>query len=265
MNLIKADFYSIFHRKSFYIMFGLMVVCAFAFVATSYGVESGALGKSAIGTASGFMDTMILNIVGPILAAIFICSDFQNKTIHDMVLQNGRRKIVWAKMVPYAGVIAIMLLPYALFTLIGCLSGGKFSVMFANSVDSSYMTMLANETKIAFDGKTVVKLFLVLVVIALIYISRMSICLLLSVLIKRPVAVVGIGIIVELLLSLVAVAGADSKAVTSAIDWTPFLMLRKNNLTASVADLLKTAGTSLVFITIILNITTGIFIKAEVK
>lgn len=267
MNMIKADFYRIFRSMAFWVIFGLMCICATGFVLISNGVETGALGTHVISVASGLMDTMMITIIGPVLAALFINSDFQNKTIQSSILYGkGRKAIVWAKLIPYTFTILFMLIPYSVATFIGCVSNAKFSGMFAKAVDSAYMSILAGKSSVNMDAGMIGKLVLVLIVIALIHASRCSLCVLLSFKMKSSVAVIGVGVILELMLSLIAVAASGSDVLRSCVSWTPFIGFQNNfTLTTHMADLLKTAGVSLVFICIIMNITAGLFRKAEVK
>ena len=266
MNLIKADLYKIFHSMSFYIIFFVMTVCAVLFAFSSYALEAGIVGPEVIATAAGLMDTMMITILGPILAATFICSDFQNKSIHNSILYgNGRKGIVWAKLVTYTLTTFIILIPYAVVTLIGFMSGGKFSVLFSKSVDSAYMTILANENGIDNTGSVVVKLIGVLVVIALVHASRLTLCMMLAYILRKPIPVIAGGIVVQLGLSLVAVAFAGSEVMQRVIGWTPFTIMQGLNLGTDVGTIIKTAGMSLVFMAMVTNITAGVFSVAEVK
>jgi ABC-2 type transport system permease protein len=267
MNLIKADFYRIFRSAAFWVVFLLMSFCAIAFVWISYAMQNGILGYEASSSAAGLMDTMMITIMGPVLAASFICSDFQNKTIHSQVLYGkGRQTIVWAKMVPYAGMTFLILMPYSIAALIGFVSGAKFSIPFSKSVDSAYMIILANETGVTVSPATIEKLIVLLLVIALVHISRLSVCVLLSYWLKNPVAVIGVGIFTELMLSLLALAFMGSDILTKLISWTPFISMQQNfSMETTYSKLIKIVFVCLVFMTVMLKLTGLVFKKTEIK
>lgn len=267
MNLIRADFYKIFRSVSFWIVFTLMTVCGGCFVYISYAVESGRLGMEVTSTAALLMDTMMVTIIGPVMAALFVCSDFQNKSIQSSILYGrGRKMIVWTKLVAYSTAMFLVTLPYAIATFIGYCSGAKFNLLFSKSVDSAYMSILANEAGAGRTASEICRLLLVLFIITMVHVSRCSLCVLMSYLVKSPVGVIAGGIVAELFLSILAVAGAGSEVVTSMIGWTPFISMQNHFLmNTEMLQLLKSFGTSLVFMLIIGNITVGIFSRAEVK
>ncbi|MDO5293020.1 MAG: hypothetical protein Q4F05_09750 [bacterium] len=267
MNIIKSDCYQLVRSKMFWIIFVFSCLCGISITLISHGLAAGTLGAEFIGTASGLMDNMVISIIGPILIATYLCNDFSNKTIHSAILYgHGRRVIVWAKVVPCTIMMFLLLLPYVISTLIGFLSGNSFSLEFANAIDSSYMMILAKQGSYARDFNTIAKLVLILFVLALMYLSRISLIFLLSYLIRKPIAVIGIGVILEMGLSILAGVTAKSEVINSIVSSTPFIGMRDNiTLSASVPDLLKTAATSIVFLIIIINISTALFNKAEVK
>ncbi|MDO5519306.1 MAG: hypothetical protein Q4G58_02320 [bacterium] len=267
MNIIKSDCYQIVRSKMFWIILVFTTLCGVGITLISRGLAAGTLGTEFIGTASGLMDNMVISIVGPILIATYLCNDFTNKTIHSAILYgHGRRSILWAKVIPYSLMVFALLLPYAISTFIGFLSGNSFSLDFANAIDSSYMMILAKQGAFARDFNTIGKLILVLFVLAIIYLSRLSLIFLLSYVIRKPIAVIGIGVLLENGLSILAAVVSKSEAVNSCLSWTPFTAMRDNiTLSASVPELLKIAATSILFLVIVVNITTAFFNKSEIK
>ena len=267
INLMKADFYKMRKSATLWFTFLVMCVAVTVFAVLSIGMAKGSIGKETIGMASGLSDGSLTAIIGPFLAAIFICSDFTNKTMHDSILcGKGRRAIVYAKIIPYGLSILLMLLPYSILTIVGFLVKGSFSLDFANGMDSSYMMVLASQGSVAHDAEMILKMLLIVVVVAVMYIARMSLCILLGYTIRKPVLVVGIGFIVEMVGSLIALSVSSSEALTEALSWTPFVGIKETlNMGAAYSDLFKTLGASIVFIVIILNITSAIFATSEVK
>ncbi len=63
--------------------------------------------------------------------------------------------------------IFLILFPYAVYTFAGFACGGSFSRLFANSVDSGYMKIMANESGIAFSAPVLSRLIVILIVIVI--------------------------------------------------------------------------------------------------
>lgn len=267
MNVMKSDFYRIFRSGTFWLLLLITTICAVLLTVISHFIAAGTLGTEFIGTASGLMDNMIINIVGPVLIATFLCGDFQHKTIHDAILYgHGRKAIVWSKLIPFTVTIVIMLLPYTICTFIGFVTDASFSKDFANAIDSSYMMILANKADFTTNLATIGKLILALAVVSLMYVSRISVLFLLAYKIRKPIPIIGLGILIEMGLGIIAAVSSNSEIVQNIFSWTPFTTMRDNvTLAASVPDLLKSAATSIVFIAIVMNLTATMFHKAEVK
>lgn len=267
MNIIKSDLYRIVRSTTFWVCLLITSICAVLITVISHFIATGTFGQEFIGTASGLMDNMIINIAAPMVIATYLCGDFQNKTIHDAILYgHGRKAIIWSKFVPFVVVVMVLVLPYAVCTLIGFVMNGTFSLDFANAIDSSYMMMLAKKAEFSVNLDTILKLLLCLLVLGIMYCSRISLIFLLAVKIRKPVPVVGIGILLEIGLGIMAAVANGNEVVKACLGWTPFTTMRDTiTLQASVPELLRMAGTSIVFMLIIINITVLLFRKTEVK
>lgn len=264
MNIIKADLYRIVHSISFWVMLGAMAVCALAFTLCSHNVETGAMGMEAVGTASILMDTMIITVIGPVFAATYFGVDFQSKSIHDNILYGGKRfNIVLYKTILFVLGIGALALPYGLCTIIGVTTGSEFSDVFAKAVDSSYMTVMAGYSDM--DAGLYVKLIVVVLSIGLMHAARLSLCVPLSFLLKKQVPIIASGILLELLISLSGVLFMNNEVMSDIIGWTPFTLMNKINLTTGYGDICKNVFTSILFIAIMLVISSLIFKKSEVK
>lgn len=267
INLIKADYYRMKKSKIVYILIAIMCLCSILATLFSYGFEHGIVSAKLMQQAAGLADMMTMVIVGPFSAGLVICSDFQTKTIHDSILYaNGRRTVVFSKLITYSGMVLLMVFPYAICTLLGFLSGAKFSSAYAHSIDSVFFTLLANETNTKVNGASVLKLVVILLTVMLIYAARMSLNLMLVYTIRRAVVVVGVGIAVQLALSLVGPLTLTSELAEALFGWTPFASYGSVlNLEVTWGRIASTAGVSLAFLGMINGITSGIFKKAEIK
>ena len=268
LNLMKAVFYRIKRTKVVYILFSIMCICAIAATGFSYAVEHASISKKLMQQASGFADMLTMVVIGPFFAGIVICSDFQTKTIHDSILyaKQGRRAVIFSKLLTNMVMVMFFLLPYAICTIVGFLSGAKFSLVYSRSVDSVFYTLLANETNVSVNANNILKLLVIIFVIMLVYAARMSLNILLIYCIRKPVVVVGVGIAIQMILSLLGPLTASSELANQIFGWPPFASFG-SILTFDVPwdKLASIAGVSLAFMGMINGITGGIFQKSDIK
>ena len=266
-NLMKADSYRIKRTKSVYILFMIMTVCAVLATFLSYQMEHAPMSKKFVQQVAGLADMMTMVVVGPFIAGMLICSDFQTKTIHDSILYtNGRRSVVFSKILTYSKLVFLMLLPYAVCTLTGFVSRAKFSSTYSHAIDSVFFSILANETQTEVSMASVVKLIAILVTILLVYAARMSINMILVYTIRKPVIVVGLGIAIQLALSLIGPLSITSELAQSLFGWTPFASYSTVlTLDAQWGKIISTAGVSLAFMGLVNAITGGIFSHSDIK
>lgn len=267
INLMRADFYRIRRTKAVYILLGILTVCAVGATVFSYQMEHANLSTKLMQQASGLADMMTMVVAGPFLAGIVICSDFQTKTIHDSILYaRGRRSVVFSKLLTYSLLIMLFLLPYAICTLVGFISGASFSSTYSHAIDSVFFSLLANESGTAVSGSSILKLLAILVTVMLIYAARMSINILLVYTIRKPVIVVGVGIAIQLAMSLIGPLSLTSDLGEALIGWTPFASYGSVlTLTVEWHKIIATAGVSLAFLGMMNAITGGIFQTTDIK
>lgn len=267
INLMKADFYRMKRTKAVYILLAILTVCAVLATIFSYQMEHTQISKKLVQQASGLADMMTMVVAGPFLAGIVICSDFQTKTIHDSILYaNGRRVVVFSKLLTYSMLIMSFLLPYALCTLVGFISGRTFSSTYSHAIDSVFFSLLANETGAKADAANLGKMIAIIITVMLIYAARMSINIVLVYTIRKPVIVVGAGIAIQLILSLVGPLSLTSDLGEALIGWTPFASYGSVlTLDAEWGKIISTAGVSLAFLGMINAITGGVFQNADIK
>lgn len=267
INLMKADFYRMKRTKSIYILVGILAACAILATIFSFQMEHTSISKKLIQQASGLADMMTMVVAGPFLAGMIICNDFQTKTIHDAILYaNGRRTVVFGKLLTYSMLVMLLVLPYAICTLVGLFSGASFSSAYSHSIDSVFFSLLANETGTKIDGIVVLKLIAILITVMLIYAARMSVNIILVYTIRKPVVVVGLGIAIQLALSLIGPLSVSSELGEALIGWTPFASYGSVlNLSVGWGKITSTAGVCLAFMGMINAITAGIFQHSEIK
>lgn len=267
MNILKADFYRVIRSQTFMVVVGIMTVCAILFGIISHQIQVGSMGDEMISTSSCLMDTMLVNIFGPILAASYLCSDFQNKTIHaDILHGKNRSSIVVKKYLLFFGLVVFMLVPYVLVTIIGFATNMGFSQKVANSVDSVFMSILTDQSHHISEDGTLLKLIVVLVATLIVYMARMSLCILIGFWFKKPISVVGVGILVEFVLSLIGPMTSSSEKMREILTKTPFPIMRDVlNLRQSYGKIFEIILNNVLCIVIVILITNKLFKKMDIK
>ena len=101
-NLIKADLYKMRKTKSIKILFLLCCISATLMSVISYQLTNGNLSHDIIGIGSFFTDFQMISLVSVIFISLFICNDFDNKTIHDSISTGySRSSIIICKTITY--------------------------------------------------------------------------------------------------------------------------------------------------------------------
>jgi len=262
-NLIHADLYSLRKSNAVRIAFCITCLTAAAMVIISYFMAKGSISSEISGNASALCDPMVMSMVGSLIAGIFICGDFQNKTIHDAIAGGcGRSTVLISKAISYFIVIAVMLLPYAIATVIAFATGSEFMPY----LYTAFFDILANASGMDLTAEVFLKITAISVTLMIVYAAQLSICVLFSFLLKRPTLVVALGIGSIMLITMVMGLGDDFEIIESILSLTPFAMNYPTiSMEAAAGDLIKAISSSLGFILLILGVTYAGFRKAEIK
>ena len=101
-NLIKADLYKMRKTKSIKILFLLCCISSTLMSVISYQLTNVNLSHDIIGIGSFFTDFQMISLVSVIFISLFICNDFDNKTIHDSISTGySRSSIIICKTITY--------------------------------------------------------------------------------------------------------------------------------------------------------------------
>lgn len=264
-NLIQSDLYKLSKSKPIKILFLIMWIAAGVVVGVSYLVANGKVGYEISGPVSGLTDIMMMAIVGPFLAGIYIANDFDNKSIHDAISScgYGRGTVVISKALVYYLMVFLMLVPYAVVTIIAFATGAKFSEPFATSV---FLSILANKSGLDFTAVVFWKMFVIMFVMMIAYAAQMSICVLLAFILRKASSVIFIGFGVILALQILGGLGSKVSILEHILSYTPFSI---NNavltMDAGATVIMKAIGITLLFCVWLLSITNGVFRKAEIR
>jgi ABC-2 type transport system permease protein len=265
INLIQSDLYKLGKSKPIKILFLIMWIAAGVVTVVSYLMAKGEVGYELSGPISGLTDIMLVAIVGPFLAGVYICGDFDNKSINDAISSCGlsRGAVVLSKSVVYYLLVMLMLVPYAVVTVIGFATGAEFSKPFANSV---FLSILANESGLELSAGVFGKMIAIMLVMMIAYAAEMSICVLLAFLIRRSSLVIFIGFGVILVLQVLGGIGTKIEIIQNILSYTPFSVGSANlTMDAETNVILKALGVSLLFVSWLMSITNGTFRKSEIK
>ena len=244
----------------------MMWIAAGVVAVVSYLMAQGKVGFELSGPISGLTDIMMVAIVGPFLAGVYICGDFDNKTINDAISSCGRSRGAVgapAKSVVYYLLVMLMLVPYAVVTVIAVAIGAEFSEPFANSV---FLSILANSSGLDFSAVVFGKMLVIMLVMMIAYAAEMSVCVLLAFLLRRSSLVIFIGFGAILVLQILGGIGTKFEIVENILSYTPFSVGSASlTMDAETNVILKAFGVSLLFVSWLMSITNGTFRKSEIK
>jgi ABC-2 type transport system permease protein len=264
LNLIMADCYKL--RKSAALKTGVAItmISAAAMVYIAYLLSEGQVGADVSGSASLLLDIVILSITGSIVAGVYICGDFENKTIHGAVsCGNSRSAVILSKTIVYILAVAVMVLPYPVITAVALGTGYEFGEAFGPSV---FLHILAEHSGSALTAGELMKLLPVTLAMIAVHAARLGACVLFAFILKKPAFVVGLGIAVTILGDFTVTLADKVPFIGKVFLYTPFAMNAEVvSLNAGAGDLMKAIAVSIAFILIILAVTAGIFRRTEIK
>jgi len=264
LNLVQADIYKMLKSNAVKILFAITTVCAIAMTIFAYLIPQGKISESYTGLGFLFSDINMISILGAAAAGLFICGDFDNKTIHDAIASGcSRIDVICSKAISFFVTIIILLFPYAIITGIALFSGAEFGM---NSVGVGFLHILAVDGGTAIDLAALLKMLAVMLTLLLVYIAQLSLCVPFALLFKKPVAVVAVYYGFTILCAQLSGLQKVSKMFKNIFSCTPYGGTHTFlTLETPAVDLGKTILVSLVFIAVMIAVTYGVFRKSEIK
>ena len=264
LNLIHAEIYKLRKSTSIKICFLLSMASAIALICISHNIAVGNLSTDISGSASGLTEIVIVSLLGSLMGGILVGSDFETKTIHASIAGgHGRIAVVTSKVLVYIMIVALLLLPYAITTIVAVCTGADFATPF---VASTFIGILSDEAGAAVTSGTLCKIIAVSLVTMMVDAARLSVCIPIAFKIRKPVAVTTIGFAFSALIDLLLRVLRKIPLISDIIAITPF---HKNflilTMDTSAGTLWKAVICSTVFIIVIIALTFSIFRKAEIK
>lgn len=263
-NLLLADLYKL--RKSMIIksLFAITTFSAVVMVLIAYLIPQGKVDASISGFGFMFSDVNMISILGALIAGVYICGDFDNKTIQDAIATGSSRlSIIVSKTAVFAIAIAFILIPYTIVTGVALGMGTDFSM---GSIAVGFLHLLTTESGASIAIADIWRLLLIIVTMMVVYIAQLSVCVPLAFVLKKPVGVVAVYYGLTILIAQLIVARETSPILNKIFAWTPF----GGNYTfltleVPMGDIFKALSVSLLFAMIMLSVAYRVFRKAEVK
>ncbi|AIQ15129.1 ABC transporter permease [Paenibacillus durus] len=264
LNLVQADLFKLYKSKSIKILLGITTASAVAMAVMAYLIPQGKIEASMTGIGFMFSDINMISILGGVIAGMCICSDFDNKTIHDAIANGySRGTVILSKATVLGFALAFILLPYAIITGIALSTGSEFSM---GSVAVGFLHVLTSEDGTALSASETWKLFAVILTLMIVYVAQLSICVPLAFLLKKPIFVVaiyyGFSFICAQLMRL-----SDSSPVFDRIfSSTPYGgNYAYVTLDTGTGDMVRAIAVSLIFMIVMLAVTYSAFRTTEIK
>lgn len=263
-NLIRADLFKLRRSMAIKLLLGITTVSAVAMVLMSYLILQGKIDASMAGIGFMFSDINVISILGAVIAGIFICGDFDNKTIQNAIASGcSRGNVILSKATVFCCAISLILLPYAIITSIALSTGSEFGM---GSIAIGFLNILTSEAGRVFSASDIWKLLAVMLTLIIVYVAQLSVCVPLALIIKKPVLVIAIYYGFSIFTGQLQRLGDSSPVFEAIFSSTPYggnyIFV---TLDTAVEVLLKAVVVSLVFIMVMLFITYGVFRKSEIK
>jgi ABC-2 type transport system permease protein len=262
LNLYLADLYKMRKSMTMKILLGISAACAVTVPVIAYLISQGKLSKNLSGINFLLSDASMVSILGAVLAGVFICGDFDNRSIHEAVANgNSRFAIVFGKAAFFITASFIVMLPYAIAVLIGLGTGAKFSM-----TSTGFIHLLISESGKSLTAAELGKIILLLLTLAIAYIGQLSVCLPFAMAFKKPVVVIVLSYGITLFTAQLQAFKNSSKAFSRIFSCTPFGGgYGFLNLSSSAQDIFKAIVVSVIFTAVMTFIAFIVFRRSEIK
>lgn len=262
LNLYLADLYKMRKSTAMKILLAISAICAVTVPVIAYLISRGKLSRNLSGINFLLSDASMVSILGAVLAGVFICGDFDNRSIHEAIANgNSRGTIVFGKAAFFVTALFIVMLPYVIAVLIGLGTGAKFSM-----TSMGFIHLLISESGKTLTSAQFGKLIIILLTLAIVYAGQLSICIPFAMAFKKPVIVIALSYALALLTAQLQSLKNSSKAFDHVFGCTPFggnygLL----NLGSSTQDIVKAIVVSVIFTGVMTLIAYIVFRKSEIK
>ncbi|OAB41937.1 hypothetical protein [Paenibacillus glacialis] len=260
-NLIQADLFKLSKSMAIKILFALTTVSAVVMAVMAYLIPQGKIEANMTGIGFMFSDVNMISILGAVIAGIFICGDFDNKTIHDAIANGcSRAAVIVSKAIVLGCAITLILLPYVIITGVALSTGSEFSM---GSVAVGFLHLLTSS-----DGSTIDiwTLLSALVTLIILYVAQLSVCVPLAFVLKKPVLVVAIYYGFSILTAQLTRLSDSYPVFGRIVSWTPYGgNYAFVTLDTGTGDMVTAITVSILFMIVMIAVTYSAFRKSEIK
>jgi ABC-2 type transport system permease protein len=264
LNLIQADLFKLRKSIAIKVLLAITTVSAALMAVIAYLIPLGKLNDSMTGIGFLFSDVNVMGILGGCVAGLYICGDFDNKTLQDAVANGySRGAIIVSKAVLLGISLAVILLPYAVITVIFLSTGYEFSM---GAVAVGFLNVLTSDWDTLLTAPQVLKMLAVFLTLIIVYVAQFSISVPLAFVLKKPILVVAICYGFSILSAQFVRLSESSPVFKNIISSTPYGGSHAFiTLDSSAGDMFKAIAVSIIFMVVVLAFTYSIFRKAELK
>ena len=260
MNVLRADMLKFKKSMALKVIFLISGAGAVLMVIVARLFRDGTLGMNAAGNASFLADPQMVALLGTVAAGMFLCGDFENKTVQDAVSGGiGRSQLVLGK--AFFLIIFLLILPYFAVTAASFFIDSQYQLY----IPSVFLTLICRESGTALTLYSALKILGITASVCVVYAGQLSICLPLAFIFRRPVPVIGIGYLVSMACGMLQAGG--NKVFEKMISLTPFHLenLTRLSMDAEPEMFLKSVGTGAGFAILMILAAMFIFRRAEIK
>ena len=259
INQLRGDLYAIRHSGPVLICLAASLVAAALYTVLQHSLAAGDLGPEAASGVQVLSDALMVSLMGPLLFGALVAQPFESKSVHDSLLASGRGAFVGAKTVLTAAAVTALSLPYGIAVLIGLATEQEF----APAIPTAFSQLLAAGGGL--DGGRVGEILAITAAMAVLTTAKLSVCLPLAFVLRRPLVVMAIGFVWGFLADLIGTTAADVDGLAPLVRLTPFSSEHLPSLESTGGELLGTVAVSLVFIALMGLLAWLLFRRADVK
>ncbi|MFA9465277.1 MAG: hypothetical protein ACERKN_13415 [Velocimicrobium sp.] len=263
-NLIRADLFKMRKAVSTKILLCVTTVSAVTMTIMAYLITQGKINESMKGFNFLFSDANVMGILSAVIASIFICGDFENKTIQASISSGiNRIKLIFSKAIVVFCGIGLLLVPYIIVTIVAIVSGASFHM---GSIGVCYFNMILTDSAKILQSADIVRILIATITLLVVYVSQASICIPIALAVKKPIIVVVLFYVINISVGQLAPFAEKSDVFSTILSATPidskYLFI---SMDSSTGDIMKALAGSVIFIILMLLISYLIFRKAEIK
>lgn len=251
INLIHSDLYKLKKTRTLWILLTISLISSILMMVISQGIHSGKIVSELADVGFLFSDINVINILSGVLAAVFICGSFKDKTFHQGV-SSGKSSfsMILSKSFVFFIIVSVILLPYVIVTFIGASSSSGF--ILNGATEAGFMNILKSLSSSSSD---ILKLSMMVFSTVIMYLAQVSISIPLALTFKKPSTVIGVNYGLSMCLGNLSRLREVSPLFKTVYDLTPFGGEYPFMAQSTAPNImLKSIFASLLFIFIILSI-----------